>query len=83
MRPALVGIALAAWLLIVVESYVFFAIIIPFGPPIHTVGIFTAVALLKLLLTFGLGALWFFAIASLTGLYAKSMARRLPPSSSS
>lgn len=83
MRTALVGIALAAWLLIVAESYVFFGVIIPVGPPIHTLGVFTAIALLKLLLTLGLGVLWFVAIVSLTELYARSMAKRLPPTSSS
>jgi hypothetical protein len=83
MRPALVGIALAAWFLIVAESYIFFGVIIPLGPPIHSIGVFTALAILKLLLTLGLGVLWFVAIASLTELYARSMARRLPPTSSS
>jgi hypothetical protein len=82
-RPALIGIAIAAWFLIVGESYVFFGVIIPVGPPIHNIGVFTAVAILKLLLTLGLGLLWFFAIVSLTELYARSMAKRLPPTSSS
>lgn len=83
MRPALVGIALVAWLLIVAESYLFFEVIIPLGPPIHSIGVFTAVAILKLSLTLGLGILWFVAIASLTQLYARSMGKRLPPTPSS
>ena len=83
MRPALVGIALTAWFLIVAESYVFFGVIIPSGPPIHDIGVFTALAILKLLMTLGLGLLWFVAIASLTEFYARSMARRLPPTPSS
>lgn len=83
MRPALVGIVLVAWLLIVGESYLFFEVIIPLGPPIHSIGVFTVVAVLKLSLTLGLGILWFVAIASLTQLYARSMAKRLTPTSSS
>jgi len=83
MRPALAGIAIVAWLLIVAESYLFFGVIIPLGPPIHSIGVFTALAILKLLLTLGLGIFWFVAIASLTELYARSMTKRLPPTSSS
>lgn len=79
----LIGISVVAWGLIILETYLFFAVIIPLGPPIHSVGIFTAVALLKLALTFGLGVLWFVVIASITGLYARSRARARPPTSSS
>ncbi len=79
----LMGIFVVAWLLIILETYIFFGVIIPLGPPIHSVGVFTAIALLKLALTFGLGALWFAVIASITGLYARSRARAPPPTSSS
>lgn len=83
MKPALFGIVVVAWLLIVAESYLFFGVIIPLGPPIHSIGVFTMVAALKLGLTLGLGLLWFAAIASLTQLYARSMAKRLAPTPSS
>lgn len=72
-----------AWLLIVAESYLFFGVIIPLGPPIHSIGVFTMIAVLKLGLTLGLGVLWFVAIASLTAFYARSMEKRLSPTSSS
>ena len=81
--PPLVGISVVAWLLVIVDTYLFFDVIIPLGPPIHTIGIFTAVALLKLGLTFGLGALWFFVIVSITELYGRSRARSPAPTSSS
>jgi hypothetical protein len=80
---SLVGVAVVAWLLIIGEAYLFFGVIIPLGPPIHSLGIFTALALLKLGLTLGLGVLWFVAIVSLTEFYVRSRARRLPPTSSS
>jgi hypothetical protein len=79
----LVGISVVAWLLVIVETYLFFDVIIPLGPPIHTIGIFTAVALLKLGLTFGLGALWFVVIVSITELYGRSRMRSPAPTSSS
>jgi hypothetical protein len=79
----LIGISVVAWLLIILETYLFFGVIIPLGPPIHSIGIFTAVALLKLALTFGLGVLWFVVIVSLTQLYARSRERSPAPTSSS
>ena len=79
----LVGISVVAWFLVILETYLFFDVIIPLGPPIHSIGVFTAVALGKLLLTFGLGALWFFVIVSLTQLYARSGRKSPPPTSSS
>jgi hypothetical protein len=79
----LVGISLVAWFLVILETYIFFDLIIPLGPPIHSIGIFTAVALLKVGLTFGLGALWFVVIVSITEFYARSRARSPAPTSSS
>jgi hypothetical protein len=76
-------ISVIAWLLIIVETYVFFEVVIPLGPPIHSIGLFTALALLKLTLTLGLGVLWFAVILSLTELYGRAMERRPPPTSSS
>lgn len=79
----LMGISVVAWLLVILETYVFFGVIIPLGPPIHTIGVFTAVALLKLALTLGLGVLWFVVIMSLTRTYERSLVRRLSPTASS
>jgi len=79
----LIGISVVAWSLIILETYLFFDVIIPLGPPIHSIGVFTAIALLKLTLTLGLGVLWFVVILSLTQFYAKSRQKHLPPTSSS
>jgi hypothetical protein len=83
MKLALVGIAVVAWLFIIAEVYLFFGVILPLGPPIHSLGVFTALALLKLALTLGLGVLWFFVIISLTEIYVRAMTKRPSPTSSS
>ena len=77
--PPLVGISLVAWFLVIMETYVFFDVIIPLGPGIHSVGVFTAIALLKIALAFGLGVLWFVVIVTLTEIYERSLEKRLPP----
>lgn len=74
---------MTAWLLVILDSYLFFDVIIPFGPPIHTLGSFTVIALLKVGLTFSLALLWFFVIISLTQLYVRSRLNRPLPSASS
>jgi hypothetical protein len=79
----LVGISVVAWFLVILETYVFFDVIIPLGPPIHSIGVFTAVALVKIGLTLGLGVLWFVVIVSITELYARSRSRNPAPTSSS
>jgi hypothetical protein len=81
--PPLIGISVVAWLLVIVETYVFFDVIIPLGPALHSIGVFTAIALLKIALTFGLGLLWFVVIVTLTELYERSLERHLPPTPSS
>lgn len=78
---SLLGIVLAAWLLIIAESYVFFEYVIPL-PPIHSVGALTELALLKVGLTLGLGILWFAVIVSLTRFYFRSKLKRTPTVSS-
>lgn len=78
---SLIGIVVAAWLLIIAESYVFFEFIIPL-PAIHSVGALTEQAILKVGLTLGLGVLWFVVILSLTRLYFRSMLSRPPTPSS-
>ena len=80
---SLAVIAVIAWLLIMAEAYILFDFIIPFAPPIHTLGSLTATALLKVLMTLGLGALWFVVIISLSQAYVRSMLARRSPTSSS
>lgn len=79
----LVGIITIAWLLIIGEVYVFFNVILAFAPPIHELGILTALALLKVGSTLGLGAVWFLVMSSLAELYTGSRVRRLTPRPSS
>jgi len=80
---SLLWIIVIAWLLIIIEAYLFFNLIIPFAPPIHSLGIHTALALLKIVLTFGLGFLWFVVIVSLSETYVMSKLGSRPPTSSS
>jgi hypothetical protein len=79
----LIGISVVAWLLVILETYLFFDVIVPLGPPIHSIGVFTAVALLKLTLTLGLGVLWVVVIVTLTELYGRSRVTSPSPTSSS
>ena len=68
-----------AWLLILVESYIFFEFIVPF-PQIHEVGVLAQLALLKVGLTFGLGAAWFAIMFLLRYFYVRSRGAARPPS---
>jgi hypothetical protein len=79
----LIGIEVAAFLLIIGETYLFFEEVVPLGPVPHGVTEYTAVALLKLGLTFGLGVLWLVVMVSLTRLYVRSKLRARPPTPSS
>ncbi len=79
----IVGIVIIAWLLIIGEVYVFFNVILAFAPPIHEVGSLTAIALLKVGSTLGLGAVWFLVMSTLAELYTSSRIRRLTPRPSS
>jgi hypothetical protein len=54
----LIGIEAVAFLLIIGETYLFFMAIVPLGPVPHSLAVYTAVTLLKICLTFGLGILW-------------------------
>lgn len=68
----LIGIEVVAFLLIIAEAYAFFMLVVPLGPLPHNLGEYTILALLKVVLTFGLGALWFVVMVLLTRLYVKS-----------
>ena len=80
---SLAGITIVAWILIIVETYLLFDVIIPFAPPIHVIGAFAALAILKVLMTLGLGILWFVVVVSLSRTYVRSKLRHRPPTSSS
>ena len=79
---SLIGLTVTAWLLILFEAYLLFEGVIEFAPPIHSLGSLTALALLKVGLTFGLGIIWFVVIVSLSQAYVRSRLRSRPPTSS-
>lgn len=63
-----------SWLLILVETYVFFNVVRPLGPALHEGGIPSAV--LKVGLTLGLGVLWVVVMFALWWVYLR--AHRIP-----
>ncbi len=75
-------IELVAFLLIILETYVFFTLVVPLGPIPHTLTDYTTLALLKMFLILVLGALWFVTLDGLTRLYVRSMLRNAPRPSS-
>ena len=79
----LIVIELAAFVLIVVESYAFFALIVPLGPIPHDPLDYTVQAVVKLGLTFGLGLLWLVVLVALTRGYVRSRLRTRTPTPSS
>lgn len=79
----LIGIEIVAFLLIIAEAYAFFMFIVPLGPVPHNLGEYTAFALLKVILTFGLGVIWLAVMVLLTRVYVRSRLGGLTPTSSS
>ena len=79
----LIGIEMVAFFLIIGETYLFFMAIIPLGPIPHNLPEYTAIALLKVGLTFGLGVLWLVVMVLLTRYYVKSKLRTRTPTPSS
>jgi uncharacterized membrane protein len=79
----LIGIEMVAFLLIIGETYLFFMAIIPLGPVPHDLTLYTAITLLKVGLTFGLGVLWLAVMVLLTRYYVKSKLRTRTPTPSS
>ena len=80
---SLIEIEAVAFLLIIGETYLFFMAIVPLGPVPHDLTEYTAIALLKIGLTFGLGVLWLAVMVLLTRLYVRSKLRTRPPTPSS
>jgi uncharacterized membrane protein len=68
----LIGIEVVAFGLIIAEVYAFFMFIVPLGPFPHNLLEYTGYALLKVVLTFGLGLLWFAVLIVLTRAYVRS-----------
>ncbi|MDG6985597.1 MAG: hypothetical protein JRM73_02490 [Nitrososphaerota archaeon] len=71
-----------AFLLIIAETYVFFIFVVPLGSIPHTLTEYTSLALLKVFLILVLGAVWFFVLDELTGLYVRSKVGSSPRPSS-
>lgn len=78
----LFGIEAVAFLLIIVETYLFFEFVVPLGPIPHSFTDYTGLALLKLVLILALVALWFVVTLGLTRLYVRSRTRTAPRPSS-
>jgi hypothetical protein len=79
----LMAIELAAFLLIIGESYFFFAVVVPLGAIPHNLGEYTGYTLLKVALTVGLGVLWFLVMIGMTRAYVRSKLRTPTPRPSS
>jgi hypothetical protein len=72
-----------AFFLVIAETYLFFIVIVPLGSIPHNPTDYTALVLLKLGLTFGLGALWFLVMLAMTRFYVRSKLGPRTPSASS
>ncbi len=79
----LILIELAAFLLIIGETYAFFEFVIIFGPIPHNLGDYTIDAVARIVLTVGLGLLWFLVMIGLTRVYVRSKLKSLSPTPSS
>jgi len=79
----LIWIEVAAFFLILGETYLLFAAIVPLGPVPHSFTVYTATTLLKIGLTFGLGFLWLIVMISLTRIYVRSRLKSRTPTLSS
>ena len=79
----LIAIEAVAFLLIIGETYAFFAFVLIFGAFPHNFGEYTAYTVARIVLTIGLGVLWFVVVLGLTRLYVRSKLRSPTPTSSS
>lgn len=76
---AMLAVIAASWVLILGETYVFFVIVRPLGPNLHTPGdIPSSVA--KIVITLGLGALLVFAMFAMSRLYLRAFQPPRPTS---
>jgi hypothetical protein len=67
---AMLLVITASWLLILGETYVFFVIVRPLGPPLHEGAVPSTV--LKVGLTTGLGLLWVVVMFGIWWLYLRA-----------
>jgi hypothetical protein len=79
----LILIEVTAFLLIIAESYAFFEFVVIFGPIPHSLSDYTVDAVARLVLTVGLGVLWFVVMVGLTRLYVRSKLGNPTPTTSS
>jgi hypothetical protein len=79
----LIAIEAVAFLLIIGETYFFFGVVVPLGSVPHNFTTFTGYATLKVLLTFGLGVLWFLVMLVMTRLYVRTRLKHRTPRPSS
>ena len=79
----LVIIEVVAFFLIIGETYAFFSFVILFGPLPHSLGEYTVDAIARVILTIGLGVMWFLVVLGLTRLYTRSKLRSRTPTPSS
>jgi carbon starvation protein CstA len=67
---AMLSIVAVSWLLILGETYVFFAVVRPLGPPLHSSEIISGA--MKIGLTAGLAVLWVAVMFGLWWLYFRA-----------
>ena len=79
----LIGIEALALVLIIAETYLFFFAIVPLGAVPHSITEYTAMTVLKLGLTFGLGVLWLVVMVGVTRVYVRSKLKNPTPTPSS
>jgi hypothetical protein len=75
---AMLMIVAASWVLILGETYVFFVVIRPLGPPLHEAGLPSS--MVKIALTMGLGAFLILAMFGMSRIYLKAFTTPTPPS---
>lgn len=75
---AMLLVVTASWVLILAETYVFFVIVRPLGPPLHEAGLPSSIV--KIGMTIGLGALLVFAMFALSWVYLRAFRTPTPAS---
>ena len=75
---AMLLVIAASWVLILGETYVFFVVVRPLGPPLHEAGLPSSIV--KIALTLGLGALLVFAMLAMSRLYLRAFTTPSRPS---
>ena len=79
----LILIETVAFVLIILETYAFFEFVVIFGPFPHSLEDYTVTAFARVVLTVGLGLLWFLVMLGLTRLYIRSKVKIPTPTPSS